>query len=79
MTLLYLSETDAKGATDKLGEDEVRALVNKPQLTQHTDKHGTPGLIALWLEEATVIGIEFELGDIVRVKTRGDGPFVSKL
>lgn len=75
---MYVPEIEAKGATDKLSEEEVQTLINKPQLTKITDKHGAPGLLALWLDEATVAGIEFESGDTVRVKTRGDGPFVGR-
>lgn len=74
--LLYYLEVEAKGETDKLSEVEVRRLLNIPQLASYSDKLGAADLLPVWLEETSVSGIEFESGDAVRIKTRGNGPFV---
>lgn len=72
------SEVEAKGVTDRLNEEDVYTLVGSSKLTQHTDRHGAPGLLAFWLSDDSIAGIEFQCGDSVRVKTQGDGPFVCK-
>lgn len=67
---------EAKGQTDRLSNEQVFATINKPELTRHTDKHGSPDLVAFWLGLDQIQGLEFQCGDEIRIKTRGDGPFV---
>ncbi|XP_052275618.1 arpin-like [Dreissena polymorpha] len=69
-------KVQSKGETDRLGTDEARKLISPANLTQFSDRHGGSDLAALWLTETQATGTEFELGDTLRVKTQGDGPFV---
>ncbi|XP_045165737.1 arpin-like [Mercenaria mercenaria] len=69
-------KVEARGQTDLLDKAQALSAINKPELTKHTDKHGSPDLAALWVPEDQIGGLEYESGDDVRVKTRGDGPFV---
>ncbi|XP_060553066.1 arpin-like [Ruditapes philippinarum] len=69
-------KVEARGETDLLDISQTLNIINKPELTKHTDKYGSPDLAAVWLHEEKIGGLEFECGDQVRVKTKGDGPFV---
>jgi hypothetical protein len=69
-------EVEARGETDLLDISQALNIINKPELTKHTDKYGSPDLAAVWLHEEKIGGLEFECGDQVRVKTKGDGPLV---
>lgn len=70
------TEVEARGQTDLLDISQALSQINNSDLTQHTDKYGSSDLAAVWLHEDQVGGLEFECGDQVRVKTKGDGPFV---
>ncbi|XP_046370871.1 arpin-like [Haliotis rufescens] len=69
-------KTEAKGSTDKLTDQELSALVSQSELTSLGKKHGLPGCVTLWVEEAKLDKMELDTDDSVRVKTRGNSPFV---
>ncbi|KAL4623540.1 arpin isoform X2 [Arapaima gigas] len=77
--LMSSFKVEAKGETDRLSEDELRAVVNKPELLRITDKHAPPGTVAFWLPEVEMEKTEIELGQDIRLKTKGDGPFIFSL
>lgn len=70
---------EAKGETDRLSEEDLRAAVNKAELVKVTEKHAPSETVAFWLPEAEMQKTELEQGQLVRLKTKGDGPFICKL
>ena len=70
--------TEAKGITDRLSEEKATELITKPELSAYTKKDAPANAVSLWMEEQKCEGLEFEPGDSVRVKTRGDSPFICK-
>lgn len=54
-------------------------LVNKPELLALTESLAPAGTVAFWIPEAEMEALELELGTGIRLKTRGDGPFLGKL
>ncbi|XP_018594828.2 arpin [Scleropages formosus] len=77
--LMSSFKVEAKGETDRLSVDELRALVNKEELLRITDKHAPPDTLAFWLPEVEMEKTELETGQDIRLKTKGDGPFIFSL
>lgn len=69
---------EAKGETDCLNERQLSDIVNKDQLVKITAKHCPSQAIAFWISEAELLKTELEPGQEVRLKTKGDGPFICK-
>nr|XP_010348004.2 arpin isoform X1 [Saimiri boliviensis boliviensis] len=77
--LLSSYKVEAKGDTDRLTPEALKQLVEKPELLALTE-HLTPDhTVAFWMPESEMEAIELELGTGVRLKTRGDGPFLESL
>lgn len=70
------TEVEAKGESDLLTQDQLSALVNKAELVKITDKHRPAGAWAFWYPEAEMDKTELETGQDVRLKTRGNSPFI---
>ncbi|XP_069481320.1 arpin [Ambystoma mexicanum] len=75
--LLSSYKVEAKGETDKLSTKELNGLVAKPELVKVTQRHTPSGTVAFWLSEAEIEKTELELGEQLRLKTQGDGPFIA--
>ncbi|XP_010783438.1 arpin [Notothenia coriiceps] len=73
------SEVEAKGGSDRLSEHQLSATVNKSELLKITDKHRPDGTWAFWYPEAEMEQTELETGQEVRLKTRGNSPFIFSL
>ena len=79
--LFLCAETEAKGESDRLSEQQLAAMVNQAELVKITSKH-TPrgsGAMAFWYPEAQMENTELEVGQDVRLKTRGNSPFICKV
>lgn len=72
------AEVDAKGDTDRLTPEALKELVNKPELLALTESLTPEQTVAFWMPESEMEALELELGAGVRLKTRGDGPFVGE-
>lgn len=70
------TEVDAKGKSDRLSEEQLSAVVNKAELVKITDKHRPSGTWAFWYPESEMDKTELETGQDVRLKTRGNSPFI---
>ena len=70
---------EAKGESDHLTEEQLSAMVNKAELVAITDKHRPSGAMAFWYPESEMDKTELETGQDVRLKTRGNGPFICEL
>lgn len=70
------AEVEAKGESDRLSEEQLSAAVNKAELTKITEKHRPAGTWAFWYPEADMEKTDLETGQDVRLKTRGNSPFV---
>ncbi|XP_053769030.1 arpin isoform X3 [Desmodus rotundus] len=77
--LLSSYKVDAKGETDRLTHEALKALVNKPELLALTESLTPEQTVAFWMPESEMEALELELGVGVRLKTRGDGPFLDSL
>uniref|UniRef100_A0A672ZBZ0 Arpin n=1 Tax=Sphaeramia orbicularis TaxID=375764 RepID=A0A672ZBZ0_9TELE len=69
----------SKGESDRLSEEQLSALVNQPELVRVTDRYRPAGTWAFWYPESEMDRTELEAGQEVRLKTRGDSPFIFSL
>lgn len=67
---------EAKGKSDCLSEDQLSALINKAELVKITDRYRPSGTWAFWYPETEMDKTELEAGHEVRLKTRGNSPFI---
>ncbi|XP_033044925.1 arpin isoform X3 [Trachypithecus francoisi] len=72
-------KVEAKGDTDRLTPEALKGLVNKPELLALTESLAPDHTVAFWMPESEMEAMELELGAGVRLKTRGDGPFLDSL
>lgn len=77
--LMSSYKTEATGTSDRLSEERLSAMVNKPELVKMTDRHRPSGTWAFWYPESEMDKTELETGQEVRLKTRGNGPFIFSL
>ncbi|XP_006629060.1 arpin [Lepisosteus oculatus] len=77
--LMSSYKVEAKGVTDRLSDEELRALINKAELVKVTEKHTPSQSLAFWIPEGEMEMIELEQGQEIRLKTEGDGPFIYSL
>ncbi|XP_060035416.1 arpin isoform X5 [Erinaceus europaeus] len=77
--LMSSYKVEAKGDTDRLTPEALKGLVNKPELLALTEGLTPEHTVAFWMPESEMEALELELGTGVRLKTRGDGPFVDSL
>uniref|UniRef100_A0A8D2AT58 Arpin n=1 Tax=Sciurus vulgaris TaxID=55149 RepID=A0A8D2AT58_SCIVU len=77
--LLSSYKVEAKGDTDRLTPEELKRLVNKPELLALTESLTPDQTVAFWMPESEMEAMELELGAGVRLKTQGDGPFIDSL
>ncbi|XP_012588216.1 PREDICTED: uncharacterized protein LOC101635494 [Condylura cristata] len=70
---------EAKGDTDRLAAEALAELMHKPELLALTAHLAPERTVAFWAPEADVEALELELGAGLRLKTRGDGPFLDSL
>ncbi|XP_037365786.1 arpin [Talpa occidentalis] len=77
--LMSSYKLEAKGDTDRLTAEALKELMNKPELLALTE-HLTPEqTVAFWVLESEMEAMELEPGAGLRLKTRGDGPFLDSL
>ncbi|KAM9481243.1 arpin [Clarias gariepinus] len=74
--LMSSYKQDAKGESDRLTEEQLKGIVNKKELLSITQKHCPNQAFAFWILEAELEKTELEIGQDIRLKTRGDGPFI---
>ncbi|KAJ0044129.1 hypothetical protein NL108_010682, partial [Boleophthalmus pectinirostris] len=74
--LMSSYKVEAKGQTDRLSEVDLSALVNKNELIKITDKHKPSGSWAFWYPESEMEKNELETGQEIRLKTKGNSPFI---
>ncbi|KAG8440626.1 hypothetical protein GDO86_006394 [Hymenochirus boettgeri] len=74
--LMSSYKVEQKGETDILSVEEMKLLINKPELLKISEKHTPSETVAFWLLEKDVEKTELELGEQLRVKTLGDSPFL---
>ncbi|NP_001087754.1 arpin [Xenopus laevis] len=77
--LMSSYKVEAKGESDRISLEELNRLVNKVNLMKISEKHTPRETVAFWLPEADMEKTELELGEQLRVKTMGDGPFLFSL
>lgn len=77
--LMSSYKVEAMGDTDRLTPDMLKALVQKPELLALTESLTPDQTVAFWIPESEMEAMELELGTGVRLKTRGDGPFLESL
>ncbi|XP_010890994.1 arpin [Esox lucius] len=77
--LMSSFKVEAKGETDRLTEVQLEQLVTKEDLVKVTGKHCPSGTIAFWYPESEMNNIELQIGQDIRLKTKGSGPFIFSL
>ncbi|XP_034389978.1 arpin isoform X2 [Cyclopterus lumpus] len=77
--LMSSYKVEAKGESDRLSEEQLSLAVNKAELLKITDKHRPGGTWAFWYPESQMDQTELETGQEVRLKTRGNSPFIFSL
>ncbi|KAI7802401.1 arpin isoform X2 [Triplophysa rosa] len=74
--LMSSFKVETKGETDCLDERQLCEILNKDELVKVTAKHCLSQTMAFWISEAEMDRTEIELGQEIRLKTKGDGPFI---
>ncbi|XP_052008839.1 arpin-like [Xyrauchen texanus] len=74
--LMSSFKVEAKGETDFLDEHQLSDIVNKDDLLKVTEKHYPSQTFAFWITEAEMDRTELETVQEIRLKTKGDGPFI---
>lgn len=77
----FFLEVEPKGQTDKLSTDQVKDILCHDDLTKITSPRlpkECTGCLSLWLQENEMEKMELEEGEMIRVKTSGNGPFICK-
>ncbi|XP_056880621.1 arpin-like isoform X1 [Takifugu flavidus] len=77
--LMSSYKVEAKGKSDCVSEDQLSAIVNKPELVKITDQYRPSGTWAFWYPESEMDKTELETGQEIRLKTRGNSPFIFSL
>lgn len=77
--LMSSYKVEAKGESDRLSEEQLSGIVNKAELLKISDKHRPSGTFAFWYPESEMDKTELETGQDVRLKTRGNSPFIFSL
>ncbi|XP_028263797.1 arpin [Parambassis ranga] len=77
--LMSSYKVEAKGQSDRLTEEQLSAVVNKEELVKISDKHRPAGSWAFWYPESDMDKTELEMGQDVRLKTRGNSPLIFSL
>ncbi|XP_034734522.1 arpin [Etheostoma cragini] len=77
--LMSSYKVEAKGESDCLSEEQLSLMVNKAELVKITDKHRPSGTWAFWYPESEMDTTELETGRDIRLKTRGNSPFIFSL
>ncbi|KAL9953908.1 hypothetical protein ACROYT_G041381 [Oculina patagonica] len=77
----YLSyKTSAAGDSDKMNPNEAKKITTVAELSKLTENklsdRGNNACQAFWCEEKDIEKMELLQGDHVRLKTKGDGPFI---
>ncbi|XP_078590790.1 arpin-like isoform X2 [Branchiostoma floridae x Branchiostoma japonicum] len=69
-------KVEARGQTDRLSAAELEAAVTSAELSGLTQQVHRDGCLPFWVGEEELVGMELNSGDNIRLKTRGDGPFI---
>ncbi|XP_061533275.1 arpin [Phycodurus eques] len=77
--LMSSYKVEAKGESDILSEEQLSALICKAELLRITDTHRPDGTWAFWYPECEMDKTELETGTDIRLKTRGNSPFIFSL
>ena len=70
------TETEAKGTPDTLDFAEVQRRLDSPLAGFVRPSHAQT--LCLWGEESSYSHVELEYGGAVRLKTKGNSPFIGK-
>lgn len=77
--LMSSFKVEAKGETDRLSEEQLAGLLKHDELLGLTEKLRPSETFAFWHPESDMLNTELEVGQDVRLKTTGDGPFIYSL
>ncbi|XP_020376371.2 arpin isoform X3 [Rhincodon typus] len=77
--LMSSFKVEAAGQTDKISVEDLKRLINKPELIKISEKHTPKQSLAFWISEGEMEDIELEVEDGLRLKTLGDSPFIFSL
>ncbi|XP_077568111.1 arpin [Stigmatopora nigra] len=77
--LMSSYKVETKGESDILSEEQLAALIRKDDLVEITDKHRSLGTWAFWYPESEMDKTELETETDIRLKTRGNSPFIFSL
>lgn len=69
----------SKGNTDMLDNTTLKNLIHSDTLIDITKKHNTNDYISFWIIESQVEKLEVDIGDEIRLKTKGDSPIIEQL
>ncbi|GCC38450.1 hypothetical protein chiPu_0016964 [Chiloscyllium punctatum] len=72
-------KVEPAGQTDKISAEDLKQLINKPELIKISEKHTPSHSLAFWILEGEMENIELEVEDGLRLKTLGDSPFIFSL
>uniref|UniRef100_A0A8C4Q7W2 Arpin n=1 Tax=Eptatretus burgeri TaxID=7764 RepID=A0A8C4Q7W2_EPTBU len=68
-----------KGQTDLLSFEELKEVIKKPELEKFTEGPEMTDTLPFWIPESELEKIELQLGEKLRLKTKGNSPFLCEL
>ena len=74
LDMVLIVETESKGTPDTLDFAEVQRRLQSPLAEFVKPSHSQT--VCLWGEESAYNHVELEYGGVVRLKTRGNSPFI---
>ncbi|XP_060709043.1 arpin isoform X4 [Hemiscyllium ocellatum] len=77
--LMSSFKVEPAGQTDKISVEDLKRLINKPELIKISEKHTPSHSLAFWILEGEMENIELQVEDGLRLKTLGDSPFIFSL
>lgn len=69
----------SKGNTDLLDNTTLRNLIHTDFLADITKKHNTNESISFWMNESQVEQLDIDIGNEIRLKTKGNSPIIEQL
>ena len=83
LRIFFLPETSASTDSDKIDAAEAKRMITVTELTRLTENKlpETGNVIsqAFWCAEEDIEKMELLQGDPIRLKTKGEGPFIGNL
>lgn len=77
--LMSSYKVEPKGETDRISTEDLQRVIYNSELLKISTKHTPSQTVAFWLPEEEMEKMELESESEIRLKTKGDSPFIFSL